>query len=352
MSSKKYNYKWGHCYCGRRTTRNSKGVYECLKCHKKKMKHLNDKLNDSQGMEAPIDKMLEHSPYKEQLQEFIDSEEYKLLQSLKKQGLSKVEMDNIVRNLKGGKPAQDLVYNLGKNNFKFLAFGDSHIGHEKYDSGLTKHALKQAEKEKVDFVLHTGDVVDGWYQNRPQSLFEQTEVGFDRQLDRAVKEFVPFKKLGVPFYFITGNHEYNTYMRGAGVEFGNVVQDRLKQEGLDAHYLGNAEATLKTKGGSDIKLLHPDGGTAYALSYKPQKIIESLDGGAKPNILLVGHFHKAEYLFYRNVHCLQTGTLCGQTKFMKGKGIPAHKGFWIVDVNTNDKGEVGKFSPTLYPAYK
>ena len=32
------------------------------------------------------------------------------------------------------------------------------------------------------------------------------------------------------------------------------------------------------------------------------KMIEAMESDSKPNILAVGHYHKAEYLFYRNVH--------------------------------------------------
>ena len=78
-------------------------------------------------------------------------------------------------------------------------------------------------------------------------------------------------------------------------------------------------------------MLHPDGGSSYAISYKSQKIVESLEGGVKPEVLHIGHFHKAEYLFYRNIHVFQNGCLQSQSKFMKGKHLSAHRGFWIIE---------------------
>jgi len=99
-------------------------------------------------------------------------------------------------------------------------------------------------------------------------------------------------------------------------------------------------------------MLHPDGGSSYAISYKSQKIIESLEGGHKPNVLLIGHFHKSEYIFYRNIHCIQAGTLEGQTKFMKGNHLSAHKGFWLLDIESNTKGDVTAFGSTFYPSYR
>jgi hypothetical protein len=48
------------------------------------------------------------------------------------------------------------------------------------------------------------------------------------------------------------------------------------------------------------------------------------------------------------VDTLQTGTLCGQTKFMRGKGIPAHKGFWVIDLYSNKNGSIAKIIPEFY----
>ena len=40
-----------------------------------------------------------------------------------------------------------------------------------------------------------------------------------------------------------------------------------------------------------IELIHPDGGSSYAISYKPQKIIEAMEGGTKP-LSIIGTFQK------------------------------------------------------------
>ena len=69
-------------------------------------------------------------------------------------------------------------------------------------------------------------------------------------------------------------------------------------------------------------------------SYKSQKYIESLSGGAKPNILLSGHDHKIFYMFYRNIHSYNCGTTKAQDPFMKSMNLSAHLGGWILDVYT------------------
>jgi len=67
-------------------------------------------------------------------------------------------------------------------------------------------------------------------------------------------------------------------------------------------------------------------------SYRPQKITESLEGGTKPDMLAIGHYHKAELIpSYRNVAVLQAGTFERQTPFMARQGLAAHVGGWIVE---------------------
>lgn len=274
--------------------------------------------------------------------------EKRTLNEITKAGYTPQELKEFIQGMQKQKSNTINDYVIGKEHSKFILFGDQHIGNINYDKGLMKLLAKTAKKEKVDFVACTGDIFDGWYQNRPSSIFEQNAIGFDNQMKLAVEEL---GQLEVPLAFITGNHSYNTFVRGAGVEAGPYLEDKLKTKGLEAKYLGNAEGDIYINN-TLVRLLHPDGGTAYALSYRPQKIIEALESGKKPQVLGIGHFHKAEYLFYRNVHALQSATLCGQTKYMKGKGIAAMKGFWVIDLYTKKNGQVDAIIPKLIPAYK
>ena len=73
-------------------------------------------------------------------------------------------------------------------------------------------------------------------------------------------------------------------------------------------------------------VMHPGGGSAYATSYRPQKIVESFEGGEKPAVLLLGHYHKLSVNLVRNVWALQIGCTQDQTVFMRKKNIDAHIG--------------------------
>jgi len=286
---------------------------------------------------------------KQIINEEINKENKKTLEELSKAGYTPKDIKNFIESLHRQKNYTSEPLELGKNKIRIGVSGDYHMGNINYDTSLMDFYAQETKRLKVDLHLNTGDLFDGWYQNRPASIFEQNAIGFDRQIDKATKEL---SKLEAPIYFITGNHSYNTFVRGAGIEAGPYLEDKLKSKGLEAHYLGNGEGNLILENKVKIRLLHPDGGTCYAVSYRPQKIIESLESGQKPQALFIGHFHKMDYMFYRNIHQFQTGTFCGQTKFMKGKGIPAHKGFWIIDIYAKSDGEIRPLIARMYPAYK
>jgi hypothetical protein len=102
---------------------------------------------------------------------------------------------------------------------------------------------------------------------------------------------------------------------------------------------------------SVMRLIHAGGGSSYATSYAPQKIVESYQGGEKPNVLLVGHYHKAEYGYPREVHTLQVGCTCDQTPFMRKKKLQAHVGGWTVEMTVNEDGLITRFKAEWMPFY-
>jgi hypothetical protein len=140
-----------------------------------------------------------------------------------------------------------------------------------------------------------------------------------------------------PIYGITAKNSHDGWFsskNNMGFEVGPELEEKIK----NFNFLGYDEADLNLENGLKIRMTHPGGGTAYAISYKLQKYINSLSGGQKPNMLFQGHYHKADYLFYRNIHAYDSGTLESQTNFMKKKGTPAMLGYWVIDVRANKKG--------------
>ena len=137
-------------------------------------------------------------------------------------------------------------------------------------------------------------------------------------------------------YAVAGDDHEGWYGQREGVDIGKRAEQTFLENGRnDWRHIGFMEAFVslvhaKSKASSQLLVQHPGGGSAYALSYTTQKIVESLDGGEKPAVLLCGHYHKLWFGNIRNVWCVQTGCQQDQTPFMRKKRISAHVGGCLV----------------------
>lgn len=212
-------------------------------------------------------------------------------------------------------------------HFKFAVVSDIHAGSLYFDAKSLKAFYEYAAKQGVTSAYCAGDVIDGHKVYRGQE-FELRDLGLDAQVSRICSDW---PQTGIVTHFITGNHDAS-FKSEAGVVAGRVIESARG----DLRFLGEEQARVefKTRNGSfSLMMLHPGGGSSYAISYRLQKIIESLEGGTKPDMLAVGHYHKAEMIpSYRNVCGVQCGTFQKQTPFMARGGLSAHVGGWIIDV--------------------
>ena len=221
--------------------------------------------------------------------------------------------------------------------------GDTQIGSKYAQLTYLHNFYDLCSKEGIKDVYHTEDVVDG-IKMRPGHEYELYEVSADEMLNDVVKNYP--KREGITTHFITGNHDASIY-KHVGYDIGQAIANMRP----DMKYLGRDCAVINLTPKCTLELRHPWDGTAYALSYKMQKMIEAMESDSKPNILAVGHYHKAEYIFYRNVHALQTGCFQGQTPFTRGKGISIHIGGWIVTIRVDKDGYIQGFAPEFIPYY-
>jgi biotin operon repressor len=232
----------------------------------------------------------------------------------------------------------------GEKVIRFGLMGDTQLGC--IDTQITHlHTLYDFyQREGLSKVYNTGDVTDG-EKMRPGHEYELYMHGADAQVAHAVKVYP--QRPGMMTEFITGNHDYS-FIKTIGLDIGKQIAAQRP----DMRYLGYGSAVIDLSPKCTLELRHPEDGTAYALSYKIQKIIEAMSGGEKPNIEAVGHYHKHEYLFYRNVHAFQTACLCAQTRFMRGKSIAAAMGGWLIEAHVDDEGTITRIIPEFFPFYK
>ena len=225
---------------------------------------------------------------------------------------------------------------------KFGVITDTHIGSIDYRQDWFDCALDKFEYGDIDFIAHVGDITEGM-SGRAGHIYELEHLGYSRQKAAAVPLMAQLVEIA-PTYAVAGNHDL-WHMKSNGAD---IVQDICRETGVEflGHHFGDINI-----GGIKIGLHHGDDGSSYAHSYRVQKVIESMAGGTKPNILLTGHVHKSYYFFDRNIHAIGAGCIQQQTAWMRSKRLPAQPGFWIIQADVND-GSVVRFNPQFYAFYK
>lgn len=234
---------------------------------------------------------------------------------------------------------------------KPITFGiiaDMHLCSKKSRLDVLNAAYDEFARRKITTVLCPGNYVDGecrfnTHELKAHGVADQCQYCIDHWPSRP----------GIKTYFVDGDDHEGWYQQRDGIEFGRYLMLEAKAQGRnDLVYMGYMEADFELKapkGKAVIKVIHAGGGSAYAFSYASQKLVESFQGGEKPAVCIIGHYHKQEYCFPRNVHCLQAGTTQDQTNFMRKRKLAAHVGFCIVTLQQDIKGSITKFCPEFYP---
>ena len=204
------------------------------------------------------------------------------------------------------------------------------------------------ESEGVTDVFHTGNYIEG------EARFNKNDIlvhGMTNQVKHFINNYP--QRDGITTHFVAGDDHEGWYYQQQGIDIGAYTEmEAVKAGRTDLKYLGYLEADVML--GSDdvytkLRVMHPGGGSSYAVSYKPQKIVEALDVNDKPDILLIGHYHKAMYIMHQGVHVYQTCTLKDQDLFMRKFQLAAHLGVWIIDFTQLPDGSVGRITSTWYP---
>jgi len=233
------------------------------------------------------------------------------------------------------------------NHLKFGVFSDAHIGHQCYRPDVLRKMIADGKRSGVEFWLNAGDTLEGM-SGREGHIYELTHLGASAQIDYFASEFKSFNK---PIYSIEAQNSHGGWYKSKG-DVGLNIGEELQRRSRHYKFIGYDEQDLILDNGLKVRLRHPGGGTAYALSYRGQKYIDSISGGKKPNLCFTGHHHKSLFCFYRNIHYFEAGCLCNQTPFMRKIGTPAHVGYWIIDVTVDKSGGVERINSTFIPFYE
>jgi len=259
------------------------------------------------------------------------------------EGVNEKEIKIILQNLKEPKPKQlNPRHKFRSSKVKIGLITDLHIGNKCFDENCFYDSVRFFKKEKVNKIYCSGDICEGM-SNREGHMYELKHYGITAQVHEAKRLLEEYH---TTVHGITGNHElWAKYKANQGVDvgdyLGNICDNYIN--------LGPMEADINI-GDIVLKLYHGQDGSAYAPGYRGMKLLESLSGGQKPNILLAGHTHKYLNMFQRNVHYVEGGCLESQTAWMRGKKLMAHKGYSVIEFE-HDKTGVKSFKIDFHPAY-
>lgn len=193
--------------------------------------------------------------------------------------------------------------------------------------------------EGITRVLHAGNPIDGYIARiNGESVLSST-------IDGQAKYFADNypARGGITTFFITGDDHESWFAPGFNIgAYLQIVSEKIGR--TDLQYIGHVESDIEFKIGSKptmLKLMHPGGGSAYSRSYIPQKIVESLEGGEKPSILVLGHYHVHNYCVERNIHVISMPGMQDQTIFARKKRLRMEIGGAILEFKVNpDDGTV------------
>ena len=239
----------------------------------------------------------------------------------------------------------------GEWQHQILFTTDNHLCNKHSRLDVLNAAYRHASELGIKTAINAGNWIDG------EARFNRTELitapGMDRQLDYMIDNW-PIAK-GITTHLIAGDDHEGWYQQREGIEVGRYLQSRAEQQGrTDLKYLGYGEADIKLSYGSGSsvgRLVHPGGGSAYAISYTDQKRVESYQGGEKPHIEWVGHYHKFNHGYPREVHTIQGGCTCDQTMFMRKKRLQAHVGYSIIKIKQDKMGVPTRVSVEWFPYF-
>lgn len=295
-----------------------------------------------------------------QLSEKLDRSEATVgarVELLRARGLNiDVDVDHVTMSgdVKPGAEEPLIIHDMrdyGPSSFRsFGALGDNHLGskHERLD---VLNALYDVyEREGITEVFNTGNWIEGEFRLNKHDI---KVYGLDNQINYFIEKYP--RRDGITTYFVAGDDHEGWYQQRENVEIGRYAMLRAREEKRDdLIYLGYVEANIELKrpnGSAWMKVMHPGGGCAYALSYASQKLVESFQGGEKPSVLLYGHYHKYDVNYAREVHCVGTGCTVDQSIFMRKAKIAAHVGGTIIRLNQADTGHINRFQVEWLPFY-
>ena len=293
-----------------------------------------------------------------------------ILEAIKEQNIDPKQLEHIIESIKNPelKPAKkvlDLSEHVKNNKVVFGVIGDTEFDNKYSRPDLLNGIYARFKKEGASYVLHTGGMTTG-YLMHPDHI---EELRFQNYKDIVNFFKGNWPKIGINTYYIGGETDRSYTKKKLAKEVVNesgkkkIIKESLKiceeisNARQDLIYLGMNSADIKIAPKTSVRLLHPQRRSRkpYTQSYPLQKICKSLEGGTKPDLLLVGYYHWTYAGKFRGIEAFYTGTIQDQTPWMQQQELATSKGGWLFELEFNPDGSLKKNGITyghIVPTYK
>lgn len=226
--------------------------------------------------------------------------------------------------------------------------GDTHLGSKYCRLDVCNDLYDNFAAAGVKYVFHGGNWIEGEARFNKFDLLPNAH-GMTAQVELFIRDY-PQRK-GIVTRFIDGDDHEGWYSQREGMEVGRYCELKAREAGrTDLEYLTYMDAFIRlvhqrTGEAAQFLLSHPGGGSSYAHSYAPQKLVESFQSGEKPDIISINHYHKMSYNLIRGVHAIQPGCTKDQDVFGRKKRLEYALGGVILRGQIGERGEVKRCLP-------
>jgi len=233
-------------------------------------------------------------------------------------------------------------------SYRFGLISDTHHGSVHCREDVVDELYDWFAAEGINRVYHCGNWIEGEHRFNKFELIDQAH-GMQSQIDYFIKKY-PVRK-DITTYYVAGDDHEGWYYQREGVDVGRLLQSCALQEGRkDLFYLGYKEAFVtlehaQSKETARMLVDHPGGGTAHAISWRPQQLIKNAQPGEKPAVWAFGHWHKHGYFIDRNVHILLVPCTKDVDTWARKKGLLYTIGGLIVELEQDIGGAITGCTP-------
>lgn len=185
---------------------------------------------------------------------------------------------------------QEVAITKISKQFKILVISDTHIGGIYEEPDKWKMAYDYAEENKIPYVLHLGDIIEGSkYRNHKNDHLKTVQ----EQIDYMTAIYP--KRKNVTTLLILGNHDQHSHAQSVNIAVP------IERRRLDMMVLGDNTALLKIK---NLKVLlnHTDTNPPHKsieerMEYNHNLLVTKYSG---IDLILNGHFHVSRVYLHKN----------------------------------------------------